>query len=85
MGNKTDLGEEREVPPEEGALFAQKKGFKFLETSCLKNENVASAFETLIEMTNIEVQKNKDQKKTKLNKKEHKKEDKNEEKKGCPC
>ncbi len=85
LGNKTDLVEKREVRPEEGALFAMEKGFKFLETSCLKNENVASAFETLIEMTNIEVQKNKQQKNTKLNKKEHKKDEIKEEKRSCPC
>ena len=29
-----------------------------METSCLKNKNVASAFETLIEITNIEAKKN---------------------------
>lgn len=28
-----------------------------MEASCLKNENVANAFETLIEITNIEVKK----------------------------
>ena len=28
-----------------------------METSCLKNTNVADAFETLIELTNIEVKK----------------------------
>ena len=28
-----------------------------METSCLKNTNVANAFETLIELTNIEVKK----------------------------
>ena len=31
----------------------------FMETSCFKNENVADAFETLIEITNIEAKKNK--------------------------
>ena len=30
-----------------------------METSCLKNENVSDAFETLIEITNIESKKNK--------------------------
>ena len=30
-----------------------------METSCFKNENVADAFETLIEITNIEAKKNK--------------------------
>ena len=29
-----------------------------MEASCLKNENVANAFETLIEITNIESKKN---------------------------
>ena len=29
-----------------------------MESSCFKNENVANAFETLIEITNIEKQKN---------------------------
>ena len=61
LGNKTDLENEREVQPEEGAAFAQENDYQFLETSCLKNENVASAFETLIENTNIEAQKNKSQ------------------------
>ena len=28
-----------------------------MESSCLKNDNVANAFETLIEMTNIESKK----------------------------
>ena len=79
MGNKSDLEEYREVNPEEGASFAQENGYKFLETSCLKNKNVASAFETLIEITNIEAQKGNGQKKTKL-KKENKKEEK-----GCFC
>jgi GTPase SAR1 family protein len=59
LGNKTDLENEREVQPEEGAAFAQENDYQFLETSCLKNQNVASAFETLIENTNIEAQKNK--------------------------
>ena len=29
-----------------------------METSCLKNTNVADAFDTLIEITNIEAKKN---------------------------
>ena len=29
-----------------------------METSCLKNTNVTNAFETLIEITNIETKKN---------------------------
>jgi len=46
-----------------------------METSCRKNINVADAFQTLIEITNIEAKK---EKKTKNNKK-NKKIDKNNE------
>jgi len=58
LGNKTDLEDQREVKPEEGAAFALENDYNFMETSCLKNENVANAFETLIEITNIESKKN---------------------------
>ena len=34
-----------------------------METSCLKNTNVSDAFETLIELTNREMMKNKNNKK----------------------
>ena len=57
LGNKTDLEEEREVAPDEGANFAEKNNYLFMETSCLKNANVADAFETLIEITNREAKK----------------------------
>ena len=58
MGNKTDLEDKREVKPEEGAGFALENDYIFIETSCFKNKNVANAFETLIEITNIEAKKN---------------------------
>ena len=61
LGNKTDLEKERVVSSEEGANFSLKNGYIFMETSCLKNTNVSDAFETLIEMTNREVIKNKNQ------------------------
>ena len=51
LGNKTDLEENRKVSSEEGANFAIQKRYTFLETSCLKNKNVADSFETLIELT----------------------------------
>lgn len=54
LGNKTDREAFREVPTEKGIELAQKENYKFKETSCLKNENVADAFEALIEMWNIE-------------------------------
>ena len=53
-----------------------------METSCLKNTNVADAFETLIELTNIEAKKNKDKDKEKGVKI---KKDINIEKKKCHC
>ena len=57
LGNKTDKEEERKVKQEEGISLAMSHNFKFKETSCLKNENVADAFEALIEMWNVENQK----------------------------
>lgn len=61
LGNKSDLGEQRQVNPEDGADFALKNGFTFLETSCYKNTNVADGFETLIELVHRDkLEKNKD-------------------------
>ena len=56
LGNKTDL--KRKVSSEEGAKLALKNKYIFMETSCLKNKNVADAFQTLIETTNMEAKKN---------------------------
>ena len=58
LGNKTDLESKRQIPPEKGARFALENRYIFMETSCLKNSNVATAFQTLIEITNREYQKN---------------------------
>ena len=60
LGNKTDLDYKRQIPSEEGANFSLENGYIFMETSCLKNENVADAFQTLIEITNREAIKKKD-------------------------
>ena len=54
LGNKADKEESREVDLEEGIQLALEEKYKFKETSCLKNENVADAFEALIEMWNVE-------------------------------
>lgn len=86
LGNKADLEEDRQVKSEDASIFALENGYRFLETSCLKNTNVASAFETLIENTNIEAQKNKQNKKNKgeklsKNNSNKKKEDSG----GCGC
>lgn len=58
LGNKTDLQNKRKIPSEKGGRFASEKHYIFMETSCLKNTNVADAFTTLIEITNRECQKN---------------------------
>ena len=57
MGNKADLNNEREVQIEEGAGLALEGNYKFKETSCRKNQNVAGAFEALIELWNMENQR----------------------------
>ena len=57
LGNKNDLDKKREVNSKEGADLSEKNDFIFMETSCLKNLNVADAFETLIEDTNREAKK----------------------------
>ena len=57
LGNKIDLEKSRQISSEEGAKLALENDFIFMESSCFKNENVANAFETLIEITNIEKQK----------------------------
>ena len=49
------LGGGEPVPPEDGANFCTENGYIFMETSCLKNSNVADAFETLIIMTNNDI------------------------------
>ena len=67
LGNKTDLEDQRVISPEEGAGLALENDYIFMETSCLKNSNVASAFETLIELTNIE-EKRKQNKNIQINK-----------------
>ena len=53
LGNKTDLGKKRKIESEIAANFAKEQGYIFKETSCEKNKNVADAFATLIETTNI--------------------------------
>ncbi|KAK1309358.1 Ras-related protein RABA6b [Acorus calamus] len=48
IGNKSDLGEAREVAEEEGRGFAELEGIFFLETSALNNTNVEEAFLEMI-------------------------------------
>lgn len=65
LGNKTDLEEQRQVTLDDGAEFAKENGFDFMETSCLKNRNVADGFETLIELALFDSLKNNPEKDTK--------------------
>ena len=58
LGNKTDLEKDRKISKEKGLELAEKYKFFFMETSCVKNHNVADAFETLIIKTNTEMIKN---------------------------
>ena len=59
LGNKTDLEEKRKINVEKACSLALKNNFIFKETSCVNNENVADAFETLIEITYREEKKKK--------------------------
>lgn len=59
LGNKADKEDEREVYSSEGLALATENEYIFMESSCLQNKNVAGAFESLIEMTNMEINKNK--------------------------
>ena len=88
LGNKTDLEEKRQVSPEEAAAFSLENNYIFMETSCLKNENVADAFETLIELTHRELIKMESEKKDEENNKNIKvtktnNKDKKHKKKSC--
>ncbi|XP_059453946.1 ras-related protein RABA6b-like [Corylus avellana] len=51
VGNKSDLGNSREVSEEEGKTLAEVEGLCFMETSALQNLNVEEAFLHMI--TNI--------------------------------
>ena len=58
LGNKTDLENERQVSQEEAIDLSIKEEYIYKESSCIKNENVADAFETIIEMWNLYIKKN---------------------------
>ena len=61
LGNKTDLADQREVSQEEAIDLSIKEEYIYKEASCLRNENVADAFETIIEVWNINSKKNNNQ------------------------
>jgi small GTP-binding protein len=82
LGNKTDLSEKREVSSKEGADLAEKNGYIFMESSCVDNYNVSNAFETLIQITNTELEKN-NSRKLKIKPMNNKKKDKDKDKGKC--
>lgn len=49
VGNKSDLGQSREVEEDEGKSLAELEGLYFLATSALQNQNVEEAFLSMIE------------------------------------
>ena len=53
LGNKADLKKERKVKCEEGINLAIKEKYEFKESSCIQNQNVSGAFESLIERWNF--------------------------------
>lgn len=47
--NKIDLEDQRQVPTEDGQTWAQKNGFRFLETSAKSAINVEDAFMNMVD------------------------------------
>ena len=52
LGNKADKEDQRKVTLQEGVDLALKENYEFKESSCLQNQNVAGAFEYLLERWN---------------------------------
>ena len=67
IGNKSDKENERVISFEEGQNLANNNNYFFMETSCLKNENVYEAFEKIIVFTAKKVKKNNKKDKVKEN------------------
>ena len=59
LGNKTDLKGKRKVDQQEAIDLSINEEYIYKETSAYENENVANAFETIVEMWNIENKKHK--------------------------
>jgi small GTP-binding protein len=59
VGNKNDMENQREINSDEAAMFASENGYLFMETSCLKYENVYEVFETIILLTFLNKKKGK--------------------------
>lgn len=53
LGNKIDLKDKRVIPYEKGSTLAFNYNYSFMESSCVTNENVFNAFQTLLEIANM--------------------------------
>ena len=53
LGNKTDLGGEREVSAADGAAVAREMGCEFLECSALEDRNIEAAFHRVIDLIEV--------------------------------
>ena len=73
LGNKKDKENERKISIEQGNKLALENNFIFKETCCSERINVSEAFQTIIEVTNLD-KKNReiDNDTIKINKKNHK-------------
>lgn len=55
VGNKSDLGEERQVSYQEGMLLAEELGLNYIEVSALTGHNIDNLFDILItKITSLE-------------------------------
>ena len=62
VGNKIDLEKNIEVSYEEAANFAFKNDYIYIETSCVRNENIFEAFEKIIGLAYLEYSKSRGKK-----------------------
>jgi small GTP-binding protein len=81
LGNKADKEDQREVTLQEGVDLALKEKYEFKESSCLHNQNVAGAFEYLLERWNYLKHQTPDDNKMKRYNTDFSKDKKNKEKK----
>lgn len=66
VGNKTDLEHYRQIPYNEAANLAFLNNYLFIETSCVKNENVFDTFEKIIGIYLLERKKEEENRKEKI-------------------
>ncbi|KAM7533318.1 hypothetical protein Aperf_G00000120099 [Anoplocephala perfoliata] len=61
VGNKSDLGAERQVTTERGRALADTLGLKFFETSAKDNVNVKAVFDLMVDMILVKMAESSDQ------------------------